>query len=122
MPRLTAPETEIEAITGVAPAAEPPAREVAFTRMLVKRNTRERPASCGGSIGTPEKLTLLPLTTPWKTLGRPALPSNVPCPLPVPATRQRPFGSLHANWVLLVPAKPLPGSSIMSSASDQLLA
>src|SRR5215831_17717154 len=59
-----APLIEIEAMTGVAPAAEPPLNEVAFTRTLVMRMVREAPAVTGARIGTPKNVTVLPLTTP----------------------------------------------------------
>src|SRR5690242_18800168 len=45
-----APLMEIEAITGVAPATEPPLRDVALTRALVMRIVREAPAVTGARI------------------------------------------------------------------------
>jgi hypothetical protein len=59
-----APLIEIEAMTGVAPAAEPPLNVVALARMLVKRYTREIPVVTGGRTGMPKNVTELPLTMP----------------------------------------------------------
>jgi len=59
-----APLIEIEAMTGVAPAAEPPLNVVALARMLVKRKTREVPVETGARTGIPNQVTALPLTTP----------------------------------------------------------
>ena len=64
-----APLIEIEAMTGVAPAAEPPPSAVAFTRAFVMRMVREAPVVTGARIGTPKNETVLPLTRPWNTLG-----------------------------------------------------
>jgi len=60
-----APLIEIEAMTGVAPAAEPPLRVVALTRALVMRITRDWLAVTGARIGIPKNVIWLPLTTPW---------------------------------------------------------
>jgi len=59
---------EIEATTGVAPAADPPLNVVALARMLVMRKTREIPLVTGARTGTPNHVTALPFTTPWNTL------------------------------------------------------
>src|SRR5215471_4560830 len=62
------PLIEIEAITGVAPAADPPLNAVALTRALVMRIVRDCPVVTGGRIGTPKNWIVLPLTMPWNTL------------------------------------------------------
>src|SRR5207247_2202728 len=63
-----APLIEIDAMTGVAPAADPPLNAVALTRALVMRMTRVWPAVTGARIGIPKNVIELPLTRPWNTL------------------------------------------------------
>src|SRR5437588_7180673 len=60
--------TAMEAMTGVAPAAEPPLNTDALARILVMRNVRVLPVVPGGRTGTPNQVTELPVTKPWKTL------------------------------------------------------
>jgi hypothetical protein len=72
-----APLIEIEAITGVAPAAEPPLSDVALTRALVMRIVRDAPVVTGASTGTPKNVIVLPLTRPWNTFGAPRIDAVV---------------------------------------------
>jgi hypothetical protein len=85
--------------------------------MFVKRSVR---TTAGPSMGT-LKVTVFPATRPGKTFGCPALPSYVPAPVPLPVIAHMPDGSAHASCVWEVPGTPLPGSSTMTSASENPL-
>ena len=138
----TAPLMLRDAITGVAPPPDPPPRLVAFTRTLVIRKVRATPTFTGGSTGTLWNTTLFPETKPWNPL-YPATVADVPCGVLVATcTGEPPAGvTLETNSVHPVtgvgqmvsgasapkgavpagPARPDPGSSINSSASERPL-
>jgi hypothetical protein len=68
-----APLIEIEAMTGVAPEAELPPKDEAFTRAFVMRMVREKPVVTGARTGMPKNVIEFPATMPWNTLAAAAV-------------------------------------------------
>src|SRR5438477_8514884 len=139
--------TAMDAITGVAPAAEPPLNTVALARILVIRKVRVMPVVPGGRTGTPNHVTELPVTMPWNTLNPLAAavvaellatligaPAVIPGALaeatvctnsvqPVNGVAHTVCGAPGPNTVPVPVAgvRPEPGSSMSSSASESVL-